>query len=188
MREAVFLVHEPGNRRVPPGILVPLPRPRHRPPTLHRLRLASPEDVEKARQVRQPVSLLTAERITAFGYPMHFPPNLIVARSLLPAVDTVLPTIPFVDDAAARNPEIEDVIVAMLSVDTLAARALALRNRRFVDPVRLMRRVVREEEERRATLVRLQDVAPTIPSIGPALPREQLDRQDRKNLPRGRLP
>jgi hypothetical protein len=188
MHEAVYLVHDTGNRRVPPGILISERRANHRPKELHRLRLAATEDVEKARRIHQPVSLLTWEKVTALGYPMRFPPNLIVAKTLLRAVDTGFRTIPFVDEEAARNPEIEDVIVAMLHVDTLAARALALRNRGLVDPVRLMQRVVREQEERRATLVRLQDVAPTIPSIGPALPRAQLERHDRRNPSPGRLP
>lgn len=188
MLRAVYLVHEPGTRRVPAGILVQERRPHHRPRALHRLRLRDARDVLSARRIHLPVSLLTSERVTALGYPIRFPPNLIVGQSLLPALDTSFPTIPFVDERAAGAPEIEDLIVALLSVDTLAARAVALRNRGLVDPIRLLCRVVREQEERRATLVRLQDVAPHIPSVGPPLPRQQLERQDRLNLPRGRLP
>ncbi len=117
--------------------------------------------------------------MTALGYPVQFPPHLLIPRDLEAVVDSALPRILVDSSETARDPGIEDVIAALLSVDSLAARGIAVRHRGSIDARQLLRRVVQSEREAEATRVGLQEFAPGIPLVGRPLPRPQLDAQDR---------
>jgi len=183
MKTVLELVRERTDWSLPRDLLIPEERPSHRPAERFRgVRLSTPRDVERARKaLGLPLSLLEPGAVSRLGYPMNFRPRLLVARNIRPLVESKFPTIEFASEEAATTPRIEDLVVAMLHVDTLAARALALRNQ--VEPDYLLQRVLEEHVQRLATLVRLQDVARGIPVVGKALPGDQLLRQDRKNLP-----
>jgi hypothetical protein len=126
-----------------------------------------------------PVFALTPELVTALGYPITFPPHLLVPCDFAAAVETPLPVILVASAEATLRPRIEDVIAALLHIDALAARGVAYRNRHSIDPIQLLRRVVQGEMEREATRVHLQEFSPTIPEIGSTLPASQLRRLDR---------
>ncbi len=181
MRSEIAFVMEPLDYRLPRRILVPERKPSHRPRVRYRIRIRTARDAAWARHAGIPVYLLAPGILAALGYPMTFPPHLIVARECAEIIESAYPQIRFVSSDAAGHPRIEDLVVAMLRIDPLAARAVALRNREFVNPVRLLRRVVQEDVEREATLVRLQEVSPGIPDVGKPLPKAGLSRQDRNN-------
>lgn len=170
------------------SVFVPVPEPRGRPPTRYRVRIRSPADVERARDSDIPVYLLDAGIVTALGYPIEFPAELIVAHSVRGAVETTYETVPFVSDSAVRSPRFEDVALAMLTINRLAARAILDRNVERLDRTYLLKRILQENLEERATSVRLRDLVPSLPRVGRELPRAAIQRQLRKNLPTGRLP
>jgi hypothetical protein len=181
--DATVSLHRPaGESHRVPSVFVPEERPRTRPKTRYRARLNLAADVEVARKEGLPVYLLTPEIISAFRYPIRFPPRLLVAREVSPAVDSAFRRIVFNRREAAASPRFEDLVVAMLEVDPLAARALVKRNPDLLDPVRLLVRVVEENAERPATLVRLHEFAPGIPKVGEAIRAEALSRSDRNNV------
>ncbi len=157
-------------------------RVRGRPPTRVRLSLDSIEDVDTARRYGVPVYLLTSELVTALGYPIVFPAQLLVAPEIDGAIDSPFPRIVVRSAEAALRPHIEDLVVALLRIDALAARGLAVRNRASVDPRQLLRRVLQAEMELEATRVNLQELAPAIPRIGTPLPQPLLEEQDRNSV------
>jgi len=160
-------------------IIRPLRAHRGRPRARFRLVIDTVEDAREARRLGLPVFILTPEIVTALGYPIDFPPQLLVAHALDPVVDSPLPRILAADSEAARWPTLEDVVVSLLRVDALAARGIAARHRLSIDPVQLLRRVVLAESEAEATWVNLQEFAPSIPRVGPTIPPSQLEEQDR---------
>jgi hypothetical protein len=132
------------------------------------------------RRANLPVHLFTAKQVTDLGYPIRFPTRVVVARSLLPIVDSTLGTIPFASDQAATSPRPEDAAVAMLRFDMIGARALVDRNPEW-DPTYLTRRIWEENLAGRATYVRFFDILPLVPQMGEALDRTALERKLRKN-------
>lgn len=166
-----------------PSVFVPLAPTRGRPLREYRLRIGSARDVTAARRSGVAVSLLDSPTVTALGYPMTFPPELIAATTVASAIDGPLRVIPFVSEAAVRNPRIEDIALALLHLDPIAARVVLERNRESVDPAYLTKRVLQEDLEAEATHVRFFDLAPTLPRIGPAISAESIARQLRKNRP-----
>lgn len=174
MRADVTLVREPTDRTLDPEVFVRSARPFHRPVTRYdRVRIRSEKDVETARRAGVPIHLLLSERVSALGYPIRFPPRLVVPETFRPLVETVLPTLPFASERAARNPRPEDVAVAMLRVDMIGARALFDRNPKW-DRDYILRRVWEEGLERRAAFVRFFDVLPSIPKTDQAIGRKAL--------------
>jgi hypothetical protein len=173
------LTFGPGDVCPPGGSFVEISRRRGRPWKHYRLRVRAPEDVEVARRLGLSLYLLTPERVAELGAPTNFRPYLLVAQELEPAVDTEYPRIVSRYGECVRNPRIEDLVAALLSVDPLVARLLAMRNRKFIDPVRLAERVVQEGVAGPATRVRLQDIAPGIPELGPMWPQRTLEEHDR---------
>jgi hypothetical protein len=160
-------------------------RGRGRPPLRLRLSLDSPEDVEAARRLGVPVYLLTSELVTALGYPVEFPPHLLVSERMQGAVDSAFPRIVVPSSEAVLRPGIEEVMVALLRIDALAARGVGVRNRTSLRAERLLRRVVQAEAEREATWVNLQEFASAIPKVGSALPQAWLEEQDRASVVEG---
>jgi hypothetical protein len=181
------LCRDRTDRRLPVGVLTKERRPRGRRKDRFRLALRDRSDVACARRAGLPLHLVTPDDVAAFGFPMTFPARLVVGRSLVGLVDTPFPVHPMEAEPCALRPRVEDLIVVMLKVDPYAARAIGLRNPAWVDPDRLLRRVIQEGCEREATLVRLQEIAPGIPVEGRALPIAGLRSQDRNNTARGLL-
>jgi len=103
------------------------------------------------------------------------------------AVTTHLPVVGFVSERAASHPRLEDVFIAMLRFDVLAARALIERNIDLVDRDYLLKRILQEDLEEEATRVRLQDFL-SLPRKGEPLPRDALERAASRNRPRGLIP
>jgi hypothetical protein len=161
-----------------PGILQREGPRRGRPRRRIRLVLNSPKDVEAARHHGVPVYLLTSELVMGLGYPVEFPPHLLVAREVEHAIDSPLPRIVLEALEAVESPGIEDVVAALLRIDPLAARGVAARNRPSVSADQLLRRVVQLQAEAEATWVNLQEFAPAIPSVGTSLPAEWLREQN----------
>lgn len=188
MKAESVLFREPGERLLPPNVLVQIRSVRGRPPLEFRLRVRCPEDVEVLRRKNLPLYLLTSETVTALGYPIRFPPELVVARSLLSALETEYRTIPFVSEEAVIRPRIEDVALAFLTLRPIASRVLLERNRHEVDPTYLLKRVLTENLEAPATYARFFDLAPALPHVGPSVPEAALEREFRKNRPTGRIP
>jgi hypothetical protein len=173
------LTFAPGELRPTGRSFVEASRRPGRPWKHYRLRVRGPEDVEVARSLGLPVYLLTPARAVELGAPTSFRPHLLVAQELDPAVDTDYPRIVIRFGECVRDPRIEDLVVALLSVDPLTARLLAMRNRTFIDPERLACRVIQEGVAAPATRVGLQELARGIPRVGPTWPRGTLEAHDR---------
>ncbi len=176
-----------GDTRVP-GVFVAAPTPRGRPRARFHVRISTEDDADSANRANVPLFALTSDTITALGYPIRFPSQLVVARSILRAVKTGYRTIPFVSEEAALQPRMEDVTLAFSYVDPVAARVVLERNRARDDPRYLLKRDLSENLEARATYARFFDLAPTLPRVGPSIPAKNLEREFRKNLPTGRFP
>ena len=164
MKTQTVLLRESGERPLPPAF-VPESHPFHRPQTRYRLRLRSSNEIDSIRKTGLPISLFSPEKSEELGNPLVFKPRVIIAEQLRSAVETTLPTILFASSEAARNPQLEDYIVAMLRIDALGARRMAARNRERLDKVRLLKRVLQENLEGRAYRVRLGDYAPGLPKV-----------------------
>jgi hypothetical protein len=177
----VTFVRDPTERAIPHDLFVTEARSFHRPVQHTRLRIDTPEKAEKANRAGLPVYLLRPETVAMLGYPINFPPVLFAVEPTFSGIDTQFRKVRAASAEAIRDPRLEDVITMLLQVDELAARAVAERNREELRPAYLLKRVLQEDLERAATLVRLQDFASAIESVGEALPRTALERQMRKN-------
>lgn len=127
------------------------------------------------------------DMVTMLGYPMRFPTLLVVPRAARSAVESNLPVVDFLADRAVSRPRLEDIMIAMLRFDPLAARALIHRNLDHVDKVYLAKRIYQEDLEEDATRVRLHELLPFAP-VGVPLSAEAIKRVDRANLPEGVIP
>lgn len=188
MRADLTLVREPSDRGLPRSIFVPVERAPHRPILrFQRLNVESRDDVRVARRAGLPLSLLDPDTIERLGYPLSFQPRLIVDRGLIALVRSRFRVIPFSDPGAAKEPGIEDLVVAMLSIDSLGARRIAHDHRSEIDPVRLLKRVLAENMERRAFEVRLDEFAPGLPRVTGVEPlsRRALSAEDCREFSRG---
>lgn len=188
MQVATDLIRSPKDWALPEDILEASVPIRHRPKVRYRLVLRSAEDVEKARHAKLPVFAVTDSIVTMLGYPMKFPPLVLVPRSIRNAVESHLPVIEMLSEDAVREPRLEDVIVAMLRFDPLAARALADRNSDVLDRDYLLKRILTEDAEAEASRVRFQDnLLPSLPVKADPLPKAALDRIISSNVVRGVL-
>ncbi len=181
MRLEASLMREPGERALPPEMRIRVPRLRGRPRQEFRPHVRTPKDVERLRRHRVPALLVTAEWVTEKGYPVHFRPWLAVPEALSRKVSSDYRILPVRDEEALREPGVEELVTLLLRFDALAARVVATRNRRSIDPHELYRRVRNEGLEAAATKVRLQDFAPALPKVGTPLPREELRWIERNN-------
>jgi hypothetical protein len=179
------LTFAPGDPRPPGGSFVEASRRPGRPWKHYRLQVRGPDDVAIARSLGLPVHLLTPELATQLGAPTNFRPHLLVAQELDPAVDTEYPRIVIRFGECLRDPRIEDLVAALLSIDPLTARLLAIRNQKFIDPQRLANRVVQEGVAEPATRVGLQELARGIPALGPTWPKRTLEAHDRDHAVTG---
>ncbi len=164
MRAKTVLLRDLGDRPLPSSF-VPEGHPFHRPPTRYRLRIHSPNEIEPIRKTGLPISLFSPDKSEELGYPLTFKTRLIIAEQLCSALETSLPVIPFTNSESARNPLLEDYIVAMLRIDVLGARRIAVENRERLDKVRLLKRILQENLEGVAYRVRLDEFAPGLPRV-----------------------
>ena len=181
MRMQATMLREPGKHAPPSRLLIPVEQPRGRPRKEYRLRVETEEDATILNRHDVPVHALTSTEVTDLGYPVQFPPVLIVAITYRPLIETSMRTIWFTSEKAAQTPRLEDRIVAMLQVDSLGARALLDRNQTEVDSSYLARRIYEESLDRRATFVRFHDVLPQLIPAGDSIDREELERKLAKN-------
>lgn len=188
MQPSVSFVRDLSDRAIPRELFEKEPRAFHRPPERTRLRIESPEMADQARRAGLPVYLLRPETVTMLEYPIRFPPVLFASEPTHSGIETRYRKLRVNSDDAVRDPRIEDIVVMLLQVDELAARAVAERNRTELRPTYLLKRVLQDNLERAATLVRFQDFAPAIDPVGEALPRSALERQMRKNRPKTMIP
>ncbi len=176
MKAVTTFVRNPNEHPLPPRMIISAPKTRGRPQVECRIRIASEDDAKIAARHEVPVSVLSADRVSDLGYPVRFPSELVIARSILSAVETPFRTIPFVSETAARDLRPEDHAVAMLRLDMIGARALVDRNPTWDRPY-LARRVFEEHLEWPAAYVRFSDTLPQIPTVPDALDRERLERR-----------
>jgi len=174
------LHRSPKDRPLPPQVFVRLRSAPRRPRYAYRLRIRDPADVDVVRRRGLGAYLLTADVPTRHHYPMRFPPVLVVDPRLAPLLETPLRVVPFRAVEVLQDPPFEALVTMMLRVDEIAARVMLVRSSR-IDPGMLTRFVVGERLERSATLLRLQQFAPGIPTVGPAMPIAAVREQDRKN-------
>jgi hypothetical protein len=187
MESEPTLVRSPRDRLPPLAILRREGRTNHRPQTRYRLALRDAHDAREARALGIPVFAIPDSAITMMGYPMRSPTLLILPRRLRRVVDTSLPVVEFVSEDAVMRPRLEDIPVALLRFDVLAARALIERNVDLLDREYLLKRIYQEDLEEEATRVRLQDFVP-LPPKGEPLSERALRRVTAQNRPRGRIP
>ena len=181
LETATFFVRSPGETAPAPSVFVPVPLPIGRPKTEYRLRLRSPADIALARRANVPVYLLTETVVQALGYPLNVPPTLLVARSIESALDTSYRTVRLFSEEAVRDPRLEDIAIAMLSIDAVGARVILEANRDEVAGGYLLRRVVEERVLALATSVRFQAVNLSIPIVGTSVSEAFLQRKIRSS-------
>ncbi len=183
----VALVRSAQERGLPRDLIVRDPRPSHRPRERLALRIARPEDVDRVRRFKLPIFVVREDQLEMLGYPMRLAPLVVAARVLEPALRSDLRVVTFVSEEAARRPRLEDLLVAILKVDPIAARALLERNRDLLDLAYLTKRVYQEDLEPAATAVRFQDVL-DLPPAGEVPAAAAIERLARANWPKGVLP
>jgi hypothetical protein len=183
MKREEGLFREPGERPLPPEMRLPPARSRGRPREECRPRVRTANEVDVLRRHHVPAFLLTSERVTRSGYPVRFQPWLVVPEALSDKVSSEFRILPVKDSDALRDPGVVELVTLLLRFDPIAARVVAVRNRRAIDPNELYRRVRNEGLERAATKVRLQEFAPALPRDGPSLPRAELRWIERNNPP-----
>jgi hypothetical protein len=181
LETAVFL--EPGEHSLPSRVAIPVPKSNHRPRRAVRLQIRTPADAELLQRRNLPIHVLTEERINDLGYPIRLSPHAVVSTSLLSSLQSDIPTVPFHSETAARKPQDEDAVVALLRLDMIGARAVYDANRERFDPTYLLRRILEERAERRASFVRFSDVLPGIPETVDAIPRNSLEQKLAKHTP-----
>jgi hypothetical protein len=178
MRADVSLVRLASDRTVPRDLFVPVVYSLAAPRKRFRLRVSSPSDVERAARFGVPLSLFEPSKVRALGYPVEFPPRLLVGRSVAEAVDGPYAKVLFSNEAAALHPRAEDLVVAMLFVDWLGARTLTRRNLDRLSLAYLGRRILEENAGARAYRVRLDQFVPEVPRVGTPLDRASLAELD----------
>lgn len=181
------LVRSNTDRDIPTAILRAEARKPHRPRSRYRLVIRDADDAQIAKRENLPVFPIGDDMVTMLGYPMSFPTIIVVPRAARSAIQSDLPVVEFLSERAVSNPRIEDVMIAMLRFDLLAARALIHRNLDLVDKAYLTKRVYQEDLEEDATRVRLHELLSFSP-VGEALPAQAIAKVDRANLPEGVIP
>lgn len=180
MQVGAVLQRSPRDRPLPADVFPRVRAAPSRPHLTYRVRIRGAPDVDVARRRGLGMYLLTHDVPTRAHYPMRFPPVLVVDARLTGLLDTTLRVVPFRAPEVLQDPPFEALVAMMLRVDEIAARVMLVRAP-SVDPMWLTRFIVGERLERPATFVRLQEFAPGIPKVGPAMPIAAVREQDRKN-------
>jgi len=169
---------EPWERYADP--IVAVDPTSHRPRKRFRVKVRSVEDVDRARGMGLPLLLVQSEDVKMLRYPLRIPPTLLVPREYRGLLDSTLPVRVFQSLAPFERPRVEDIVIFLLMHDPLAARAVLERNGGLFDLAYLRKRILQEDLEPQATLVRIQDFI-EVPEAGEALPKAALGRTTRAN-------
>jgi hypothetical protein len=183
MRLLGSVLRSPGERPPPPGLLSPAIRPRGRPWIEYLPNVRSEADANALRRRGIPTYLLTSDLVTRLGYPVTFRPWLVAGERIASKVSSPFRILPVRDEESVLRPGTVEVVGFLLRFDPLAARIVAVRNRRNIDPHELYRRVRNEGLEGPATRVRLQEFSPAIPRVGKAISSRELAWIERNNPP-----
>lgn len=181
MRPSISIVRSAADRSLPP-IFVAVPKVPHRPRTPYEIHIDSDRDIEIALRAKVPLFALAASEVSRLHYPMQFPTVLFSTPDWLPALRA--PS--YVTKQAIAPPEQpadEDVVTYLLSMDTIAARAVLDRNLTTLDRDFLTRRITEERLNARATRVRMQEHLPKLITAGKPLARNQLRAALLRNRP-----
>jgi hypothetical protein len=160
-----------------PSVFIPIVPPKGRPRLRYRLRVNTADDVRVAGRAGIPLFWLDSTVVTMLGYPMEFPPRVVAARNVLPAVSSSRKVQEMESSEALLHPRWEDVTLMLLRFDPVAARAVLDRHRNSIDADYLVRRVVEERLLAPATFVRFFDIVPTVPRFGESILRSALERK-----------
>ncbi len=142
-----------------PNIFKELGKEPHRPQKRFRLVINDKSDAEQARISGIPVLWIDSSFTKILRYPMNIPDTIVVPREFRAVIESSLRVhifdsmTPFTKNGII--PQFEDVIVFMLELDPLAARAMV--DRSDIDYKYLEKRVIQENLEREASEVYLQD-------------------------------
>ncbi|HEV2449734.1 MAG TPA: hypothetical protein VGU43_04905 [Thermoplasmata archaeon] len=181
MRIEGTLVRDPREHPLPASMRSRARVHRGRPRVHYRPVVRSPADVRALRHRGVPVFLVTDEWVSQSRYPVRFDPWLAVPESLTGSIESPYRILGIRDEDALRRPGLEELVTWLLRFDPLAARAVALRNRKAISGLELYRRIRNEGLEAPATRVRLQQLMPQIPKVGTSLPARDLAWADRNN-------
>lgn len=181
MRIEGALVRDPREHPLPARMRAARRAHRGRPRVRYHPVVRSPSDVRALRHHGVPVFLVTDEWVSRSRYPVRFEPWLAVPESLAGSFESAYRILGLRDEDALRRPGLEELVTWLLRFDPLAARAVALRNRKQISALELYRRIRNEGLEAPATRVRLQQIMPAIPKVGSSLPARDLAWADKNN-------
>lgn len=139
-------------------------------------------DLSRLRRSRVPVQVVSGRDLTRLGWPMRLREIVLLPRSWASRIHLEQPVVPFHRERPLqwRTLRPEDVAIAMLEINPIAARALF--ERAGLDRRRFRRRIVEEEKLDQAATVGLTERLrlPTPRGIE-RIPEEQIQRQLRQN-------
>jgi len=148
----------------------------NRPKKKFNLKVNSKKEAKKALKAGVPILWIEDSYTKILRYPMKIPEAIIVPREYRDVVRTDLNLNTFESETPFNDtiiPRWEDVVVFMLTLDSLAARAMTDRNE--LDHDYLQKRIYQENLEEEAVDVHLQDYL--------SLPYEEFDAQfDKERL------
>jgi hypothetical protein len=177
------LLRQRGEHPLPVALLRPASRRRGRPRVEYLPTVRTAEDAAVLRRHGVPLYVLTSDWVSRHGYPVEFRSWLVVPERIAGKVTSALRILPVRDEEAVREPGLEETIAFLLRFDPIAARVVAVRNRRGLDPHELYRRIRNEGVESAATRVRLQEFSPAIPRVGTSISRRELAWVEKNNPP-----
>lgn len=171
----------PERRRKLVRLRRPLPS-RWLPPAFDAVRAV---DVAELQKRRVPVRLVSGRDLTALGWPMRLREIALLPSSWARRVSLEQPTVIFRHERPLQWKRLrpEDVAVAMLDINPIAARALFERAK--LDRRRLRKRIFEEDKVDRAAIVGLTErLGLPAPKHVERIPEQQIQRQLRQNPPR----
>ena len=145
------------HEKVPEVFIEISPSP-NRPKKRFNLKVNSEKEAKKASKAGVPILWIDESYTKVLRYPMKIPETIIVPREYRDVVRTDLNLHTFRSETPFNDsiiPRLEDVVVFMLTLDLLAARAMMDRN--DLDHDYLQKRIYQENLEKEAVDVHLQD-------------------------------
>jgi len=141
-----------------PEVFIEISRSSNRPKKRFDLKVNIEKEAKKASKAGVPILWIEDSYTKILRYPMKIPETIIVPREYRDAIITDLNLHTFEAETPFNDsiiPRLEDVVVFMLTLDPLAARAMMDRNELDLDY--LQKRIYQENLEEEAVDVHLQD-------------------------------
>ena len=141
-----------------PAVFVEISRSPNRPKKRFDLKVNSEKEAKKASKAGVPILWIDDSYTTILRYPMKIPKTIIAPREYRDVIKTDLNLHTFEAETPFKDsiiPRLEDVVVFMLTLDPLAARAMT--DRSELDHDYLQKRIYQENLEKEAVDVHLQD-------------------------------